>query len=125
MEGKRLEVEVAARFVDALLVPLTEEVFAFDGLNLNVLLVQECTVILVPAHIVSVVSISQSFSVQDVIFETQVLLDLDLFNHLAGRCIPSAQILVIIDGHESIFDSSETNIFVSGTHTKEGHLVPV
>lgn len=123
VEGEWLKVEVAAGLVDPLFVSLFKKGLSVDGFISDLILIEKYSGVLVPLHQVCVISLT--FCIKNVIFETQVLLNLDLLNHLSCGHIPCSQILIVVHGHEGIFDSLEADILRARSHTEEGHLVPV
>jgi hypothetical protein len=48
------------------------------------------------------------------------LLDLDLPDHLACGCVPSREILPVIESDKGILNFLEGKILTAGTHPKEG-----
>ena len=123
MEGEWLKVEVAAGLVDALFVTFFEKDFSINGFISYRVLIKKHSGVLVPIHQVRVVSLT--LCIEDIIFESQILRNLDLLNHLSSRHIPRSQILIMVHGHEGISDSLEADILRTRSHSKEGHLVPV
>lgn len=123
MEGKRLKVEITAGLVDSLFVTLFKKSLSIDGFISDRVLIKKHTGVLVPAHQVGVVF--ARLSIEDIIFESQVLRNLDLFNHLSSGHVPSSHILILVQGHERISDSLETDILRTRPHTEKSHLVPV
>ena len=123
VEGERLKVEVTAGLVNALFITLFEKRLPFDGIITNLVLIEEYSGVLAPPHQVGVIFIL--ISIADVIFESQVLRNLDLLDHLSSGHVPCSQILIVVHGHEGIFDSLEADIIRTRSHTEECHLVPV
>ncbi len=109
VKGERLKVEVTAGLVDALFVTFFEKGLPIDGIITYLVLIEEYSGVLVPPHQVGVVFLT--LSIADVIFEFQVLLNLDLLNHLSSGHIPCSQILIVVHCHEGISDSLEADIF--------------
>jgi hypothetical protein len=118
-----LKVEVAAGLVDALFVTLFEKDLSIDGFISYCFLVKKHSGILVPLHQVCVVSLT--LSIEDIIFESEILRNLDLLNHLSSGHVPGCQILIVVHCHEGISDSLEADILRTRSHTEKGHLVPV
>ena len=123
MEGEWLKVEVAAGLVDTLFVTLFEKGLSVDSFISDLVLIKKHSGVLAPLHQVCVVSLT--FCIKNVIFESQVFINLDLFNHLSCGHVPRSQILIVVHGHEGIFDSLEADVLRTRSHSEEGHFVPV
>ena len=123
VEGEWFKVEVAAGLIDSLFVTLFKKDLSIDGFIIYRVLVKKHPGVLVPLHQVSVVS--RTLCIEDIIFKSEVLLNLDLLNHLSSGHVPRSQILIVVHGHEGISDSLEADILRTRPHTEEGHLVPV
>ena len=123
VECEWLKVEVTAGLVDALFVTLFEKDFSIDGFISYRILVKKHSGVLVPLHQVCVISLT--LCIEDIIFESQVLHNLDLLNHLSSGHVPGCQILIVVHSHEGISDTLEADILRTRSHTEKGHLVPV